>query len=53
MNRTPGRRRTELFFFLGDRCARRPLWLQGVVLVALLALNLATARGYAVGRWAY
>jgi hypothetical protein len=36
-------------FFLGDRCARRPAWFQAVV-VALLALNLATARGYA--RWA-
>ncbi|WNG44130.1 hypothetical protein F0U60_08450 [Archangium minus] len=42
-----------LFFFLGDRCARRPVWFQGAVLVALFALNLATARGYAVGRWAY
>lgn len=42
-----------LFFFLGDRCARRPAWFQAGVVVALLALNLATARGYAVGRWAY
>ncbi|PTL81825.1 mannosyltransferase family protein [Vitiosangium sp. GDMCC 1.1324] len=42
-----------LLFFLGDRCARRPVWFQGVVVVALLLLNLATARGYAVGRWAY
>jgi hypothetical protein len=42
-----------VLFFLGDRCARRPVWFQALVLVALLALNLATARGYAVGRWAY
>lgn len=42
-----------VLFFLGDRCARRPVWFQAVVVVALLALNLATARGYAVGRWAY
>jgi len=42
-----------LLFFLGDRCARRPGWFQGVALLVLLSLNLATARGYALGRWAY
>jgi hypothetical protein len=42
-----------LLFFLGDWCARRPGWFQGVVLLVLLSLNLATTRGYALGKWAY
>lgn len=42
-----------LLVFLGDRCARRPVWFQGAVVLTVLLLNLATARGYALGRWAY
>ncbi|HEX8823188.1 MAG TPA: hypothetical protein VF794_24880 [Archangium sp.] len=42
-----------LLFSLGDRCARRPGWFQGVAVMVLVLLNLATARGYALGKWAY
>lgn len=42
-----------LFFFVGDELAKRPRWLQGLALAALVAVNLDTARRFARGLWAY
>lgn len=42
-----------LFFFAGDLLARRPRLVQLAALAALAALNLDTARRYALGLWAY
>ncbi len=42
-----------LWFFLGDGCARRPRWFQFGVLLVLFLLNVATARHYGLGEWAY
>jgi hypothetical protein len=42
-----------LFFFTGDEVARRPRWLSAVALAVLLAVNLSTARRYALALWAY
>jgi Gpi18-like mannosyltransferase len=42
-----------LFFFLGDGCARLPRWFQLVVVLGLFLLNVATARHYGLGEWAY
>ncbi|OJH39704.1 mannosyltransferase family protein [Cystobacter ferrugineus] len=42
-----------LLFFLGDDCARRPRWFQFGVVLILLLLNVATARHYGLGEWAY
>jgi hypothetical protein len=42
-----------LFFFAGDELAKRPRWLRALVLAALVAVNLDTARRFALGLWAY
>lgn len=42
-----------LFFFAGDELAKRPRWLQALALAALVAVNLDTARRFALGLWAY
>ncbi|PTL77080.1 mannosyltransferase family protein [Vitiosangium sp. GDMCC 1.1324] len=42
-----------LFFFLGDACARRPRWFQVIAVSVLVLINLATARHYGLGEWAY
>ncbi|MBZ4419715.1 hypothetical protein [Myxococcus sp. RHSTA-1-4] len=42
-----------LLFFLGDGCAKRPRWLQFAAVLGLFLLNVATARHYGLGEWAY
>ncbi|MEW6434972.1 MAG: hypothetical protein AB1730_26020 [Myxococcota bacterium] len=42
-----------LFFSVGDEAAKRPRWAQAALLLVLLAVNLDTARRFALALWAY